>query len=220
MLNQNKLETLNQANHLLNQKHARLGLKPMLVTGTSPEMFRAALERKLSERVIGANRTEREEAQPRVMTVADDFNETVADLRDFQREISPSVQPASPVAKTKSSAGLWAWFLVLVVAGALTLVIYSYWASSLDEIKVSPTILASGAAKPILITAGTYQKRSEANAMKSEVERITGDKVRVIKHGSHFVLQIGDKYQRSEDAYLVFDELVKYPLSDLALRSI
>jgi hypothetical protein len=220
MLNQNKLETLNQANHLLNQKHARLGLKPMLVSGTSPEMFRAALERKLSERVIGANRIEREETQPRVMTVADDFNETVADLRDFQREISPSVQPATPVAKTQSSAGLWAWFLVLVVAGALTLVIYSYWASSLDEIKVSPTILASTAAKPLLITAGTYQKRSEANAMKSEIERITGDKVRVIKHGSHFVLQIGDKYQRSEDAYLVFDELVKYPLSDLAIRSI
>ncbi len=216
MLNPNNLNTLNQANQLLNQKHAKLGLKPMLVSGTSPEMFRAALERKLEERVIGVNRAEREEVSPRVVAVADDFNKTVADLRDFQTTSIPSIQAT----KTKSSAGLWAWFLVLVVAGALTLVIYSYWASSLDEIKVSPTILASGAAKPILITAGTYKKRSEANAMKSELERITGDKVRVIKHGSHFVLQIGDKYQRSEDAYLVFDELVKYPLSDLALRSI
>ncbi len=218
MLNQNKLETLNQANLLLNQKHAKLGLKPMLINGTSPEMFRAALERKLSERVLGLNRLEREEPSSRIVAVADDFNKTIADLSDFQ----PAAQPTTlePARTSNKAINLWGWVLGLIIAGTLILLAYNWWASSLSVLQSSDTILVSSAERPLVITAGSYSKRSEAAALKSDIERITGDKVRVLKVGSFYALQIGESYKRSEDAYLVFDELVKYPLRDLAIRSI
>jgi hypothetical protein len=214
MLSQDKLNTLNQANTLLNQKHAKLGLKPMLVNGTSPEMFRAALERKLSDRVIASNVSAREEISPRILQVADDYKQVIDEVK---------AEPVYkiPNKKTYSSKPDYLFFFTgLVLIVGLLIFAYNWWATSLESPMTSNTIVVTSSDRPLAISSGIFTKRSEARAMQTEVERITGDKVRIIKSNGYYTLQIGDSYKSREDAYLLFEELIKYPLRDLAIRSI
>lgn len=206
MLSQDKLQTLNQANELLNQKHAKLGLKPMMVSGTSPAMFRAALERRLTQQVVETNKVVREEPSPRIIQIADDYQQTISAIK----------QPMPKPVKT-SYLGL---IIVATIIIAAIVLVYSFWAGSkASSVTNSDTIVVSSENRPLIISSGLFAKRADAKAMQAEVERITGDKVRIIKHGPYFTLQIGDSYKSREDAFLVFEELIKYPLRDLALRS-
>ena len=212
MLSPEKLNTLNQANTLLNQKHAKLGLKPMLVNSTSPEIFRAALERKLSDRVIASNINAREEISPRILQVADDYKQVIVEVKvepKFIHKINRSTKP-----------DYLFFFTGVVLIVGLLIFAYNWWATSLESPVTSNTIVVTSSDRPLAISSGVFTKRSEARAMQTEVERITGDKVRIIKSNGYYTLQIGDSYKSREDAYLLFEELIKYPLRDLALRSI
>ncbi len=178
----------------------------MLVSGNSPEMFRAALERRLTEKVVDNNRRVREEISPRIIQVADTF-----------KEISTELRPAIPVKKPNSSNPLISIIVAAALVG-LSLLAYSFWASKPQTGNIAGTIVASSENKALIISSGVYSKRSEARSMQTEIEHITGDKVRIIKNGNYYTLQIGDSFKSREDAYLVFEELIKYPLRDLAIR--
>ncbi len=217
MLSPEKLDTLNQANTLLNHRHAKLGLKPMLTTGTSPEKFRAALERKLSSRVLASNVSAREEEiNPRIVQLADDYKQVIDEIK-----AEPKVIHQIPSKKTYSSKPDYLFFFtgIILVIGLLIFA-YNWWARSLESPVISNTIVVSSNDRPLAVSSGVFTKRSEAQAMQTEVERITGDKVRIIKTGNYYTLQIGDSYKSREDAYSLFEELIKYPLRDLAIRSI
>ncbi len=190
----------------------------MLVNGTSPEMFRAALERKLSERVIDSNRSAREEVSPRILQVADDYKQVVDEVKAEPKVHQTYKNPSKKTYYSKPDYLFFFTSIILVIG--LLIFAYNWWATSLKSPIISKTIVVASDNRPLAVSSGVFTKRSEAVAMQTEVERITGDKVRIIKSGNYYTLQIGDSYKSREDAYLLFEELIKYPLRDLAIRSI
>ncbi len=225
MLNQDKLNTLNEANKLLNQKHAKLGIKPMMLSGTSSEAFRAALERKLIQKALNANSSAREETQlpqfePRIIGHANEsgYQAAIETPSQAANSMSKTVTSFQTSRETKAKTNFLPWIFALVLLGIVFLVGYIWWTNSLGGDKGYNTITISSENRSLAICTGLYSKRSEAQAHKEAVERITGDTVRIIKTGKSYTLQIGESYKRPEDAYLVFDELLKYPLKDLSIQ--
>ncbi len=216
-----KLETLNQANLLLDtgnlSKQARLGLKPRL----SSEAFRAALERRLIERVQNANLREREIP---VVDLSEPISEPA--LQPVSKTVpeaipEPVLESPSPAISAKPSSAQ-PWWILFSLALLLTLgfLAYQWWGQSLSRIDPSQTVFISDEKRELIITSGIYAKRSEAKQIQEELERITGDQVKILKRANFYTVQIGDSFENTEDAYLFFDELLKYPIKELSIIGI
>lgn len=224
------LEILNQANRLLNRKQIRLGLKPRMVTSVLPDLYQQKLKQ-----VIDQNIEAREQISAQQMQIQEELAQTEERIENFQKEDELLVEKevaASPVTREESKESnlveifsrmgrFLPYVLVFLFLAAIAIfMFYQSWAEKNAFATKRPVYSAEELDKPVYISAGTYKSRGEASIASKKVARVTGESTRVVQSGKFYTVQIGAGYDDHDDAYLVFEELIKYPLADLSIRQV
>ncbi len=86
--------------------------------------------------------------------------------------------------------------------------------SSTDE---SNAIFKKG--DSMVITSGNFKTLAEAEEFKAELSEKLGVPLQILHDSKYFTVQIGPSYENHADAMIVFDELSRYSIRDLALKA-
>ncbi len=71
----------------------------------------------------------------------------------------------------------------------------------------------------IVITTGNFLTLAEAEKFKQELSEKLGVPLEILHDSKYFTVQIGPSYENRADALIVFDELSRYSIGNLMLRS-
>ncbi len=71
----------------------------------------------------------------------------------------------------------------------------------------------------MVITSGSFRTLAEAEEVKAELSEKLGVPLQILHDSKYFTVQIGPSYENHADAMIVFDELSRYSIENLALKA-
>jgi hypothetical protein len=189
-----ELQRLAKANEIINRSHKRLGIKPLFI----------------SDLKAIAEDMKTEPAQGPVSLVPEKMSWIFSDKAIL------------------SVAAIFALLSIMLVissldqesSGNVATFFRDNSGPSLVNIKKKASLagVLSPKDKSVIISKGTYNDIKDAQEAKSKLFELTGTDIKIIKENNFYTLQIGPEYKNHDDALVVFDELSKYSLADLAIR--
>ena len=83
----------------------------------------------------------------------------------------------------------------------------------------STSIFKSDRSNSVVITSGAFKTLAEAEELRDTLSEKLGVPLEILHDSKYFTVQIGPSYEDHADAMLVFDELSRYSIKNLSLRS-
>ena len=71
----------------------------------------------------------------------------------------------------------------------------------------------------MVITSGAFKTLAEAEKFRDELSEKLGVPLEILHDSKYFTVQIGPSYENHADAMVVYDELSRYSIGNLALRT-
>lgn len=193
----NTLDELNRiklANTIINRASNRLGVRPLYVG----EMIQAERKARNADMQIVAAKLSQEKLLRKQKT--------------FQKLL-----PKKPITMLLSVAVFAAlYFLIFVFNGSGSKPLVKT-AKAIESSQQKSSIF-DNSSKSMIITSGIFKNLDEAKNYQQELSKRLGMDLKILHDGSYYTVQIGPNYDNREDAMLVYDEISRFSVPNLALR--
>lgn len=120
--------------------------------------------------------------------------------------------------KQKNSLGLIYVLLALIVIVLFMLILKPMQTNAQGHLTDAIQPIGEIRDRSLIICSGSFVDKNSASKYQRELKDRLGVPLKIIKTDNSFTVQIGPEYPNQDDAMLVFDELSRYSVRNLALK--
>lgn len=226
MLDYNQLKKLKAANEILNEKYKELGLRPMKFKEPATNKLKPQKSNsKALNEYMGQEPKPNEKKDPSKQEI-ENYLQNHSTPTVISHELEEKEKQSKVPFKISLNAISLSTMLLLVFMLAInadfrqsTMTLFGFNKKQ-SQSKKSKSLfkVITLEDRPAIITSGTYNTIEEADqAMMFLLDEIGGS-LNIVKIKNYYTIQVGPSYKDYNDALMVFRDLLKYPIPDIAIK--